>query len=73
VEYWNDGLRAMKTKAWVFPTIPSFHHSFLSSFDTHYSNVPTIHYSDSPKDYAHGEWWSPESQETSGASSLILE
>jgi hypothetical protein len=27
MEYWNNGLRAMRTRVLFFPIIPSFHHS----------------------------------------------
>jgi hypothetical protein len=50
MEYWNDGVRRKKT--------------VVSDFDSHYSTIPTIHHSNSSKDYAQGQGSHSERRET---------
>ena len=58
MEYWNDGLREMKTKVLFFPTIPLLHHSI-----TPYG---LFHHSHSPKDHTQEQRSSPRKTGNSG-------
>jgi len=47
--------------------------SVVFDFDTHYSTIPTIHHSNSPKDYAQEQRSPPESPETPEILTLFIQ
>jgi hypothetical protein len=50
--YWNDGVKEKKNSE-----------SVVFDFDVHYSTIPTIHHSNSPKDYAQRQRRLPKNRE----------